>query len=117
MKHLFVSHNLAALLKEKGFNECCMCYYTNDSDELHLVPLEIGERGPLIGECNSDFESLNHLTAAPIYQQVIDWLYHPHGIVVAYAYETDLWTVSKDRKLLHETNEQAGAIEKALTFI
>ena len=70
---LFAEKDLSFLLKAKGFDDLCMAYHTNHPEtDLALIPIELGD--PLIGESNSNFTELPHLSAAPLLTQVIDWL-------------------------------------------
>lgn len=66
MKHLFVSYELAKELKQKGFDEPCMCYF-NDDKELNQKQGNIFN-----GILNQDCHGKNML--APTHQQVVDWL-------------------------------------------
>lgn len=72
MKNLFVPYYIALILKLKGFNEeCLMCFYGDNNfgqpeDKLFLPP----EFGKLK---NSQVKEPFYV-AAPLYQQVEDWL-------------------------------------------
>jgi len=75
MKHLFVPYELAVKLKEVGFDENCFGGF-DAYKEL---------RFDYIGYVNnSDFSMppRNH-TAAPLYQQVVDWLWDKHMIFIS----------------------------------
>lgn len=113
IKDLFVSYEIARKLKEKGFNDGCLACYNKD-EEVFMSNLGVGcttVSNLALGNIQSP-----HL-AAPLYQQVIDFLYHPHNLVVGYDYKTDLWTVSRERYLLYECATQEQAIEKAIKLI
>jgi hypothetical protein len=94
MKEQFVPHEIAILLKEKGFTDECMASY-----EISLTAQENEEdgfSGPFgweKGEVNfnkgyfangvpyCDFSNEHWLyCAAPLWQQVIDWLRDTHNI-------------------------------------
>ena len=67
MKHLFVPYELAVKLKEKGFDENCFGFYT---ENLKL--------------CSANLNNINRADkfyiSAPLYQQVIDWFREKHKI-------------------------------------
>lgn len=73
MKHLFVPYKLALMLKEKGFDEPCMSYYFPDGGFMEAAE-EDDTRFPgdlrFYEYSNSEGENI----AAPLYQQVIDFL-------------------------------------------
>lgn len=58
----FVPFDTAQLLKEKGYNSLCICYYRPDK-ELYL--------GILVS--NMDYEDCGNCSA-PTYHEVVDWL-------------------------------------------
>lgn len=74
MKDLFLPYELALIAKQKGFNEPCIGYFaknyaTGEDNQLSLAdrPIEA-----------SKFKS--KYLAAPLYQQIIDWLREKHNI-------------------------------------
>lgn len=76
-KGLFVSFNLAMLLKEKGFNELCFAFYHSKSiDPDLLFPVSYKETEIFYQRPH------NTLILAPFYQQVINWLREEHNIDV-----------------------------------
>ena len=79
MKKQFVTYEIALALKELGFDETCIARFTaqknlvtsgcyTDSDPITL------------GVCNSDIHESN--IAAPLWQQVLDWLRTEHNIII-----------------------------------
>ncbi len=62
MKHLFLPYELAVIAKEKGYDEECFASYREDGSIQFDDPEGFGK------------------WAAPIYQQIIDWLYEEYGI-------------------------------------
>lgn len=84
MNHLFVTYEIAKLLKEKGFNEPCICQYMiQDSTPemsspkvIKLVPL-VTSKAITVGILPKQVE-LN--LCAPLYQQVVDWFREKHNI-------------------------------------
>lgn len=75
MKHLFVPYELAAIAKEKDFDEPCMGYW---NDEVFNWMTDYHQNHG--GETNSEFEKISHLVAAPIYQQLIDWFKEKYSL-------------------------------------
>ncbi len=112
MKNLFVPYNLALILKEKGFDEPCFGMYQNiENDEDHNLMLVI-----------PDTEQSNYVTRipAPLYQQVIDWLWKEHKIFVSSYLVPDktntvMYVVKYKTEDFWETLNQA--IEEALKLI
>jgi len=118
MNHLFVPYELAVKLKDVGFNENCFggfdAYKELRFDYIGYVK-------------NSDFSMppRNH-TAAPLYQQVVDWLREKHDLNIGMSY-FKIDTVSYWEYRIHykDVYGQGGeyyhaltkAIEKALKLI
>lgn len=75
MKHLFVPYEIALRLKELGFDEPCLSAYRNADGEQSLMQLSkwtnSGEENTHDGYC-----------AAPLYQQVVDWLRDEHKLAL-----------------------------------
>ncbi len=63
MEHLFIPYKLAVIAAEKGFDEGCCRYYHTDKS---LRTISEG--------------TLNEVCAAPMYQQIQDWLIEKHGL-------------------------------------
>lgn len=80
MKHLFVSHDLALKLKEKGFDESCFCYYTSMDKIIPSYPEE-NFKYPR----NSDL--IKDWVSAPSHQQVIDWFRDKYNISIEITYD------------------------------
>ncbi len=75
MNHLFISYELAQKLKEKGFDEKCLRFY-NHRQELRSTIDEGISNSDVVQVCSEGS------VAAPIYQQVIDWLRNNHNIFI-----------------------------------
>ncbi len=103
MKEQFVDHEIAALLKEKGFKEECMAFY-EISIKAKEDPYD-GFSGPFgwkKGEVNFNkgyFENNGLpdnsneywlLCGAPLWQQVIDWVFLKYNIIVDYSIDKKL---------------------------
>lgn len=84
MKNQFVTLEIAKQLKDKGFNEKCIAYYTADKNELQLVQ----------GYNNLMFADYVHLSntvksvPAPLWQQVIEW-FDLRGIAIMHYFNTN----------------------------
>lgn len=132
MTKLFVSYDIALKLKEKGFNEKCITYYTADSNKLTLVQ----------GYNNLMFADYVHLSntiksiPCPLYQQVIDWFDDIHKIRIDLThsdstgkYNYTIWKWNFDNNIgkwerisclgLYSSKEERNinAINHALTLI
>jgi hypothetical protein len=72
-KHLFVPYEIAMQLKEKGFNEPCLGFYSDNIDT--DVFIERIKRQPCA----------DHATdcSAPTHEQAIDWLRENHSLSVS----------------------------------
>lgn len=83
IKDSFVSYDIAILLKEKGFIECCLSYY-NQNGELKWNEPDQGV--PTIVKClesqNAIFGMKGFRTDAPTIGQVQNWLGEKHSIYV-----------------------------------
>lgn len=90
MKHLFVPYEIALKLKEKGFDEPCLSWYYQESKELCEVTSYLYE-GSKNSENNIDRVPF---VTAPLYQQVIDWLFGITGAVIVYN-PADIGSVNK----------------------
>lgn len=129
MKEQFVPYEIAIKLKEKGFIDECMAYY-----EISLTAQENEEdgfsgpfgwkkgevnfnKGYFVNNSLFDFSNENWLMcAAPLWQQVIDWLSNTHNIEVdalrytysggVYKGKCYMWYVDQyDPKYNHELEE------------
>lgn len=69
MKHLFVPYKIASQLKEKRFDENCFMYWTIRLELYNAYKDREGYR-------NSE----GIFVAAPLYQQVFDWLRDKHDL-------------------------------------
>ena len=67
MIHLFVPYELAVKLKEKGFSDRCLAYF---SDGLINYTLAF------------QTDVTDKIILAPLYQQVIDWFRETHNLVI-----------------------------------
>jgi hypothetical protein len=79
MQHLFVSHQIALLAKEKGFDEPCFAYW-NDSILLYQFPKNSWHGYEDIEQINFNVDEED--IAAPLYQQLIDWFREEHKIEI-----------------------------------
>ena len=130
MKEQFVPHEIATLLKEKGFDDECLAYWIN-KDKLRSCGAILFE---VDGFFRNSLSSEEHLIAAPLWQQCLEWLEREHWV--------DFWAVPiltpnpkqyecfimyrgkeisceiLDIRFFNSYNEaRQTAIEKILTFI
>lgn len=84
MEKLFIPYKLAAIAKEKGFNERCFGFWAgNPNNENYVYKLNICE--------NNWHQHVNNKTAisAPLYQQIVDWFRKKHDLVINVERDTD----------------------------
>lgn len=144
MKYLFVPYEIALQLKIKGFDEPCLAYYTQeaintnkDGNKTNFVLLSEKLRGELSGQgtCkNSLFQwlkdndrtsgelyILSNSITAPLYQQVIDWLWNNYRILI-YPYlipdktNTVMWCTNNS-SIIDFWSTKDQAIKEMLTLI
>lgn len=70
MKNLFIPYKLAVMAKEKGFDEPCFACHIGTNDFTISVAYS-----------NSELVGSNY-TAAPLYQQIVDWFREKHMIII-----------------------------------
>lgn len=92
MKKLFVSYEIAKLLKEKGFNESCIAYYETKVT-LNFLDTHFGAIIPT----NKDGFGVD----APLFQQVIDWFREKHNIRIVDSLHTNTMTSMDLNKHFH----------------
>lgn len=88
----FVSFNLALKLKEKGFKEECLAYYTSEytiynneialCDDKYLVIASINYNEFLVWHNSKRENKFNNICDAPTISQVLKWLREEKGFVV-----------------------------------
>jgi hypothetical protein len=72
MQKEFVTYEIAVILKVIGFNEPCIAYYVNDTFKFKIY---------LNKDANYNYDfTVGNLVAAPLWQQVIDWLREKHDV-------------------------------------
>jgi hypothetical protein len=98
MEKEFIPYTEALALKELGFDEPCLSYYTGD--KMHLVIR------PFMLRAN---ELESYVVTAPLYQQAFRWFREKYGIV-GYCYipnESGYWGHSFEKKAKYYTYEEA----------
>lgn len=129
MEEQFVTYEIALKLKELGFDEECLGYYSNGMQDVYFKFFNNDEDSKFLEQNYKDFN-------APLWQQVFDWFREKHKINIlinpSYAcynikitkyddYEDDNIVLDidsldfKDFSNYHEAREQA--ILKALELI
>lgn len=76
LENLFLPYDLAAQMKEKGFNEPCLAFWDDGDDEPATLRPAVSEQGVLTGILISGF------VPGLMYAQATDWLRETHGITV-----------------------------------
>lgn len=72
----YVSFECAKLLKEKGFDESCECFYDTEHNDISIV-------NGWINISNSELEEKEILCySAPTHQMAMKWLREVHNIII-----------------------------------
>lgn len=98
MKEQFCTYEIASKLKELGFDEPCLAFYDEQYDDF-LTELSI--LGGPKGCKNSDKWLINPTNfAAPLWQQVIDFLWNKYHIIITRnpesVYNFNSWIIKGD---------------------
>jgi len=102
MKNLFIPYELAVIAKEKGFNEPCFGFYTEEYKELIFSQ-------PKIHLSNSlPTKPLN----APMYQQIVDWFREKHNIEVS----VKSWKNEGDGKVIYVYSNKILGLPSTFRF-
>lgn len=85
MQNLFVSYEIAKQLKEKGFDVPCFATY-NKEKKLNGLPLyDMEDKSADALTYNWQNSKIHEsVITAPLYQQVIDWIYLKYSIILIY---------------------------------
>ena len=75
--YLYASHELATLLKKKGFDEICHAYYWDT--EYNEKANKYAHIAPLTGYNHNDFPTR---LSRPLYQEIEDWLREKYDIYI-----------------------------------
>ena len=91
MTHLFVPYEIAEKLNELDFQENCIAFFNSENKELRSKTIF------------SEYQNqhLREAIAAPLFQQVIDWLRDKHNIELVSLESPDIageyeWTLYSD---------------------
>lgn len=100
MKNQFVTYEIAKKLKEIGYNENCASYYYEDKELSSLF---------------DEFRVKNSKTAdvhiaAPLWQQVIDWLREEHKLLLTVNPNYKKWIISRINDDIFKPSELMRAI-------
>lgn len=90
--NLFAPYKLAVELKKLNFDEPCLGFYSSnvqESEKSITMFSFIDTDESISAKCNSKLSSSN-LYAAPLWQQVLDWLREKHNIYVHLVSQADL---------------------------
>lgn len=114
----FVTFELAKKLKEKGFKEECLAYYTTDIDFFYNTTLD--------SEVVTGFKSFNSnpnsicwkRIDAPTIHQVLKWLRKEKKmhIIIPASFDEDYWWVVRDfnREISEFSDNEFNSYEKAV---
>src|SRR5690606_21849624 len=114
MKHLFIPYEIALKLKEKGFDEPCLGWYTNDTGiELRRFDLRMST-------CKNSDKTYCEGVTAPLYQQVIDWFREKKNIHIQMIVTNDFgiyygFVSCKTLKGIREGQTDKGSYYESLT--
>jgi hypothetical protein len=87
MKEQFVSYEIAKKLKELGFDEPCLGYYSDwGTQEPFLISCEYGQEKE-----SCAIRRKNYLCSAPLLQQALDWFRDKHKIHIEVERDFDGW--------------------------
>lgn len=75
---LFVTYEIALKLKEKGFNEQCLAFFNGVGDDM-LQPIDTDF---------INFREIGECVAAPLWEQVINWLRISHNMRISNTFIT-----------------------------
>ena len=122
MKHLFVPYEIALQLKEKGFREECFAYYQDNLLEFSSPTFHQKHKNSIdnIGTVHWNMEDIDDVSA-PLYQQVIDWLWNNYKILI-YPYlipdktNTVMWC-SNNSGIIDFWSTKDQAIKAMLQFV
>ena len=81
MKEQFVTYEVAWVLREKGFDEECAMMFVDKKPEIWYDDYR---DDPVTNIRNSTWGD-SRFVAAPLWQQVIDWLFFTHGKDIGYS--------------------------------
>ena len=107
MKEQFVTYEIALKLKELGFDEECLAFYSHeevypdkDYNKTDFVLLSSKTRGELVGhgsvrnflfdwlkdndKTSGELSTLSNSVTAPLWQQVIDWFREKYDIHISF---------------------------------
>jgi hypothetical protein len=85
IKSQFLDRELSLLAKEKGFDEPCLGFYSLTlTDTLFLIQNGVGYKK------SSELSKPKDYVAAPLYQQIIDWLKEKHNMDISFYSERNL---------------------------
>ena len=121
-----VNFELAKLLKEKGFDETSLNFYTNPRCKMFGID-EHGRYYPIKNKAKTLWVSghaatldSKHVYYAPTIAEVVIWLYEKHGIWISVNLKFKYQIETKKHGVLHtkdEFNSPTEAYEAAITYV
>lgn len=107
IKERYVSHEVAKLLKDKGFDEECSKTYDIKTGQMYIGG----------GLCNSDFTDIDEMITAPTQQMACDWIEETFNISIEVwvgiiGYRIEILNALKDpniaaSSIIHDFNDDA----------
>ena len=80
MKNEFVPYDIALTMKELGFNEKTICYYTDDKKLWQMGIPWTPDNEPIYGLFTPNIGDNVKFVAAPLYQQAFRWFREKHNL-------------------------------------
>lgn len=140
MKEEFVPYNLALKLKELGFDEGCLAYYSKeaiyedrDGNKTNFVLLSAKIRGELVGHgsvrnylfqwlldndrTNGELHTLSESITAPLWQQVQSFL-DDNGVIIGIIFVNNVfkYTLNIENYVSNGFKDRMSAIESATEY-
>ena len=108
----YVSFEIAKLLKEKGFDEPCECFYDTEHNDISIV-------NGWMDTSNSQLDEREFLCySAPTLQMAMKWLREVHNILLVVDYEYECDTTPYYFKIYHlgENGKPERVIIKGVSY-
>ena len=107
MEKEFIPYEQALALKELGFKQACLSYY---SDSFH------GGFQHKISKVYSQTEYSNQLCSVPLYQQAFRWFREKYNLIFCNDYGSNeyfYWIISKDEEIFFNNEDEK---ENVITY-
>lgn len=94
MKHLFVLYHLAKLALDKGFDEECLAWFSEDK-ELQIAP-DVWKKWTRLPCTNTNIIKVfnKDCIVSPLYDQLVSWFFDKHNILIEPLFDANgMWCV------------------------